>query len=100
MPAPKKRRAAPRRAASVSNQLRAIIKARGLTPYAVAIAADVAPSVLTRFMRAERSLTLDTFDRVAAALGLELRETRRGRPAAAKGPEPGHEPDPEPLPPS
>jgi hypothetical protein len=53
-----------------------------LTPYAVATAAGVAPSVLTRFMNGERGLTLDTFDRLAA-LGLRLAETRRGRSAAA-----------------
>ena len=79
-PAPKKRRPDGPRRATVSGQLRAVIRARGLTAYAVARSADVSPSVLTRFMNVERGMNLDTLDRVADALGLELRETRRGRP--------------------
>jgi transcriptional regulator with XRE-family HTH domain len=80
-PAPKKRRPAPRRE-TVSGQLRAIIKARRMTPYAVAQAAGVAPSVLTRFVNNDRQMTTDTLDAVCSALGLELKETRRGRSAA------------------
>lgn len=64
---------------TVSEQLRSIVRARGLTPYAVAQAAGLSPSVVSRFMNAERQLTTDTLDAVCAALGLELRETRRGR---------------------
>lgn len=68
------------RAAAVSDHLRAVITARGDTPSSVARAADVAPSVLTRFMNGERGLTLDTFDRITTALGLRLVETgRRGK---------------------
>lgn len=84
-PAPKTRRPAPAKAAPVSDQLRAIIKAR-ISPYAVATAAGVAPSVLTRFMNGERGLTTDTLDRLAEALGLKLVETRRGRSAATTRP--------------
>ena len=85
MTAPKKRRPARRPTAAVSDQLRAVITARRLTPYAVARLADVAPSVMTRFVNGERGLTLDTFDKIAEALGLRLVEiARRGRPPAGK----------------
>ncbi len=80
-PAPKKRRPSPRPAATVSGQLREIIRARGLTPYAVATAAGVSPSIVTRFDKGDRGLTTPTLDAICSALGLELRETRRGRPA-------------------
>lgn len=73
---PKKHRTAPRRA-TISDELRRIIRSRG-TPYALSKAAAVSPSILTRFVNGERGLTTDTLDRVADALGLELRETRRG----------------------
>jgi plasmid maintenance system antidote protein VapI len=62
----------------LSDQLRGIIRARNLTPYAVAQSAGVAPSVVSRFCNGERGLSTDTLDKVADALGLELRETRRG----------------------
>jgi plasmid maintenance system antidote protein VapI len=76
-----KRRKTPR-ASAVSEQLRSIISARGLSPYSVSRLADVAPSVLTRFVNGERGLTLDTFDRIALALGLRLAEgSRRGKPS-------------------
>ena len=78
--APKKRRPAPRRE-SVSDQLRSIIRARNLTPYAVSQAAGVSPSVVSRFVNGERGLTTDSLDAVCSALGLELKETRRGRHA-------------------
>ncbi len=91
-PSTKKRRPASRQSATISNQLRAIIRARGLTPYAVSQAADVSPSVVTRFVNGERGLTSDSLDLICEALGLELRETRRGRstPGARKAatPEP------------
>ncbi len=78
-PVPKQRRPAARQSATISNQLRAIIRGRGLTPYAVSQSADVSPSVVTRFVNAERGLTSDSLDLICEALGLELRETRRGR---------------------
>jgi len=85
-PVPKQRRPAARQSATISNQLRAIIRGRGLTPYAVSQAADVSPSVVTRFVNGERGLTSDSLDLICEALGLELRETRRGRstPGARK----------------
>ncbi len=65
---------------TVSGQLRGIIASRGLTPYAVAQVADVAPSVVTRFVNGERGLSQESFDAVCTALGLRFTETRRGRP--------------------
>lgn len=85
-PAPKKRRSAEART-TVSGQLREVVRARGLSAFAVAKAADVSPSVVTRFVNGERGMNTATLDRVADALGLELRETRRGRsaPGASQG---------------
>jgi transcriptional regulator with XRE-family HTH domain len=79
----------PRRARNhptpVSDRLRSILTEGGRTPYAVAVAAGLAPSVLSRFARGERSLSLDSFDRIAAALGLKLVEGSRRRSPAAMG---------------
>lgn len=69
---------------TISNQLREIIRSRGLTPYAVAQAAKVSPSVVTRFMNGERGLTLTTFDAIATALGLRLQQTAGGLRTAPK----------------
>jgi transcriptional regulator with XRE-family HTH domain len=82
--APKKRTPAIARRAPISDQLRAIINARGMTPYAVSQVAGVSPSILTRFINGDRGLSTGTLDRVADALGLELRETRRGRITTAQ----------------
>jgi Helix-turn-helix len=63
-------------------QLRELIEARGLTPYAVGRLADppVDPGVVSRFLRGERDLYLETAGRLAAALGLRLVEVaKRGR---------------------
>jgi DNA-binding phage protein len=73
-----------RPSARISDELRTIIRGRGLTPYSVATSAGVAPSVLTRFMSRERGLTLDTFDAIAEALGLRLVETGRGKARAPR----------------
>lgn len=85
-------RPAARRSSPVSDQLRHVIAGRGLSPHAVASAAGVAPSALSRFVRGERGLTLQSVDAVAEVLGLRLVEVRgHGRavpqsrkPAAAR----------------
>ncbi len=71
LPAPQARR-------PISDALLQSIRSQGLTPYAVATSAGVAPSVVSRFVSGERDLTLDSADAVAAALNMELR-ARRGR---------------------
>lgn len=63
---------------SVSAQIRKVIEVRGLTPYSVALAAGVAPSIMTRFFNDRRDLSGPTVDKVCAALGLKLTETRKG----------------------
>ena len=83
--APKKRRSAPSRE-TVSDRLRAIIRARGLTACQVAHDAGVNPSLVSRFMAGERGLTTPSLDAVCLSLGLELRENRRGRSATSATP--------------
>jgi len=59
--------------ARIDDQLRAAIKASGLTHYAIAKLAECAPSQIDRFMSRERDLKLSTAANLAAALGLNLR---------------------------
>ena len=58
--------------ADIGDQLRAAIKASGLTHYAIGKLAEVAPSVLDRFVSGERDLKLATAARIAESLGLAL----------------------------
>jgi DNA-binding phage protein len=78
----------PRHAASLADHVRSIIATRGLTAYSVAKAAGVDPSTMTRFVSGERDLSLESFGKVVAALGLRLvesagglRSTHAGRPS-------------------
>jgi hypothetical protein len=58
--------------------LRSLIRSRGGTLAALARAAGVQNSVLTRFINEEKTMTLESADRVAVALGgLKLVEDRR-----------------------
>jgi transcriptional regulator with XRE-family HTH domain len=57
----------------IDDQLRAAIKASGLTQYGVAKLAEVSPEQIYRFMSRERDLKLSTAANLAAALGLTLR---------------------------
>ena len=57
---------------TISDQLRDAITASGLTHYAIGKAAGVDPGVISRFMVCDRTLRLETVDRIAAALGLRL----------------------------
>lgn len=59
--------------ATISDQLRAILQADGRTAYAIGQQAGVDPGVISRFMQEERSLRLETVNRIAAALCLTLR---------------------------
>lgn len=69
---PKTPAARTRAATPISDGLRAAAVNSRMTPYAVAQAAGVAPSVVTRWLSGHRSLKLDTADRIASALGLKL----------------------------
>jgi plasmid maintenance system antidote protein VapI len=53
--------------------IRRAVRDSGRTPYAVAQAAGVPQAVLSRFLRGERGVTLDTAEKLCRALGLELR---------------------------
>jgi transcriptional regulator with XRE-family HTH domain len=57
---------------TISDQLRIAIKDSGLSQYAVSKAADIDAGMILRFMSGERTLRLDTVDKLAAALGLRL----------------------------
>lgn len=64
--------------ACIEAALRKAITGSGLTHYAIGKMADVAPSVIDRFMMPDedprhRGINLTTAARIAAALGLELR---------------------------
>lgn len=58
---------------TVSEAIREAIRAQELTAYAVAKRAGVSVDAVQRFLNGERGLTLATVDKVAVALGLELR---------------------------
>lgn len=65
-----RRSARPRR--SLSDQFRDAIVASGLSDHAIATEAGIDPGSFGRFLRAERSWTLRTAERVAEVLGLVL----------------------------
>jgi transcriptional regulator with XRE-family HTH domain len=58
--------------ASLSEQLRALIAAAGPSAYELARDAGVDRSVLSRFLAGQRTITLETADRLAAVLKLRL----------------------------
>jgi plasmid maintenance system antidote protein VapI len=57
---------------TISDQLREVIDASGMTREAIAQAAGVDLSGISRFIAGERTLTLKTVDRIAAVLELRL----------------------------
>jgi hypothetical protein len=58
---------------TVCDQLRAAIRASGMTHYRIGKDAGVKPEIVARFDRGERDIRAATFAKIAAALGLELR---------------------------
>lgn len=56
----------------ITAALRAAVERAGLSGYALAQLTGVAAPVITRWLRGERNLSLDTADRLAAGLGLEF----------------------------
>jgi plasmid maintenance system antidote protein VapI len=63
---------------SLDEQLRAAIRAAikskdGPTEHGLAMAAGVSPPILHRFMHSERTLTLETADKLCRFLGLSLK---------------------------
>jgi len=63
----------------ISDQLRGQLLAAGESLYELAGRAGVPRSCLAAFVRGDRGLTVDTIDRVCAALGLQLVQTGRRR---------------------
>ncbi len=59
---------------NLADQLRRAIEASEQNVNQIALAAEVAPISLYRFMAGERDLYLETAGRVAAVLGLELKD--------------------------
>jgi len=57
---------------TISEQLRDRITTSQLSPYELAEASGVDRSVLSRFLTGKRSLTLDTVDKLAEVLKLQL----------------------------
>jgi plasmid maintenance system antidote protein VapI len=55
------------------NLLRGAIRTAGKSVYAVSKEARVSQAILSRFLRGQRTLTLETADRLCQTLGLELR---------------------------
>jgi transcriptional regulator with XRE-family HTH domain len=62
---------------STADLIRQAVAARGLSGAELARAAGVHPATVTRFLAGASGLTLDSFDAIAAALGLRLVETGR-----------------------
>jgi hypothetical protein len=57
---------------TISGQLRQVIDASSMTREAIAQASGVSVSVISRFMAGERTISLKTVDKLAAALELRL----------------------------
>lgn len=67
---------------TLSEALRAAIRASGRGVNELGDAAGVGGGIVSRFVRGERSVTLRVADRIAAELGLVLvKQPERGRPS-------------------
>ncbi len=62
--------------ATASDTLKEIIRARGLTAYALSKMSGASVDPIQRFLNGERGLTTATFDKLADALGLDLVERK------------------------
>ncbi len=56
----------------LADRLRAAIEASPLSQYEISKRSGVSEGVLSRFMRGERGITLETLEKLAGPLGLEL----------------------------
>ena len=66
-------------AVKLSDQLRKAVKASGKQPSEVATGAEIALSVLTRFLAGQTEMRSGNLDRLAAFLELELRPKAKRR---------------------
>ena len=66
--------------AKLSEQIRQAIKASGMSRYAICKRLDFSESVMSKFMRGQCGLSLETIDRLGELLGLEIvARARRSR---------------------
>jgi plasmid maintenance system antidote protein VapI len=63
-----------RKPKTLTDQLRHAIEASGLSTNKLAVESGVPQPVLHRFMASEQGLTLETADKLAAYLGLNLKK--------------------------
>ena len=68
-----------------SDALREAIESGELSRYRISKMTDIDPGALSRFVHGKVGLSLETFDRLAVLLGLELRPVKPARkPKASK----------------
>lgn len=65
---------------TLSDKLREVIRDSGMSQEEIANAIGISAGILSRFMRAERSMNLATVEKLAKFFQLELREVRGQRP--------------------
>ncbi len=68
----KSKKPQPQSPTTISETLRTLIAADGRTVYAIAKEAGVSAGMVHRFINRERTLHLDTIDKLASVLGLQL----------------------------
>jgi transcriptional regulator with XRE-family HTH domain len=61
----------------LTRQLKQLIAESGLSEYEIAKRSGVSKGALSRFRTGERNLNLDSVDRLAEVLNLELKQTRK-----------------------
>ncbi len=69
----------------LSDQLRAAIDASEMTRYRIALEAEIDHATLSRFMNGKGGLSVDSMDRLAETLGLELVARRPAKKDRPKG---------------
>jgi hypothetical protein len=62
-----------------SDQLRQAVRESELTRYAISVRTGIDQGTLSRFIRGERGMSLDSVDRLMDCLGLEIRPRHRKR---------------------
>jgi len=66
-------------AKSISDAIHEAIEKDARNVYQISLASGVNSAALYRFMSGKRDLTLASADKLCKALGLELRQTKKGR---------------------
>ena len=67
-------------ASGIGDQLKEIIRSRGLTPYAVAKGAGLDRTTVTRWINGTRAdIAFSSVEKIAEALGLRFAEVAKGR---------------------